>query len=183
MDQQPGNVKVVKVENTSVREPLTEQQQNMNTSMDRILTSEKTEQKPIGVSSNTGSSSQPSVSDPSDGVLSRESSVSASSDGVLSRESSVSDSSSIAASSSSAASDSDSDSELESTSVTTSTDTIQQLSSDPLFLVLSQFFMSGEHNIADIFERISDHLAGIHNILKKTYKQTVSETKNKKKNK
>jgi hypothetical protein len=179
MDQQPGNVKVVKVENTSVREPLTEQQQNMNTSMDRILTSEK----PIGVSSNTGSSSQSSVSDASDGVLSREPSVSDSSDGVLSRESSVSESSSIAASSSSAASDSDSDSELESTSVTTSTDTIQQLSSDPLFLVLSQFFMSGEHNIADIFERISDHLAGIHNILKKTYKQTVSETKNKKKNK
>ncbi len=74
--------------------------------------------------------------------------------------------------SSSSASSSSSDSESESSSDSASTvDTLELLGSDPLFLVLSQFFMTGEKqggkNITEVLQDISDKLSSILELSKK----------------
>lgn len=177
------NVKVVKL-NSSVTPAVTTSQSVPNAPAATVTTSQSVPNASVVSASPSFFEPTPPPSEPPS-----ESDVGS----EVASDSDVASSTEVTSDSDVVSSDGESESEVESDAETddassvassvapSTTDTIQQLSSDPLFLVLSQFFMSGDHSVTDILERISRHLAGIHNTMKKHYKLATSLDLKKKK--
>lgn len=173
------NVKVVKL-NSSVTPAVTTSQSVPNAAAATVTTSPSVPNaSAVSASPSFFETTPPPSEPPSESDVGSE----------VASDSDVASSTEVTSDSDVVSSDGESESEVESDAETddessvapSTTDTIQQLSSDPLFLVLSQFFMSGDHSVTDILERISRHLAGIHNTMKKHYKLATSLDLKKKK--